>query len=695
MEVYVSRLASFQSSSRKKPKWPHSYPTPRDLADAGFYYDPHPSSNDNVSCFLCKKALDGWDVDDNPVKEHFQHSRQCGWAILKYTKFLGEDAISFTDKELQDAREATFGSWWPHEQKRGWFSKIKKMSRAGFYYNPTPDSNDMVSCIYCGLGLDGWEPKDDPMEEHKKRAPSCLFFQQLTITKIPVSELKVFSNKLGNDAGIQNNDVLNPYGLETCLKSKVKLPLTRSKIRSIKKPVKKSKDNDLQSRSKESSLTFYEEKHKNALCNSSSDLIVDNALFSDNQTLAEQDKNDNDNKFIDVNSFSPFNGMRMTRSRINSFSNKSDILYIEKEITKASKLKSRKRRSQQIKKENNLNKMPEGNNYMNNININSTAIKKYRDESIIENDRQNDTFIKLDEHLVGPALEVTESDIFEDIHTQELQNNFIATKTILSKNHRKASFVKSSKSVRKLSLKRNIESNYNGDIEKKNILNFEDLEVEKRSCLRYKKSSRINTQISELAKDRIASIENSSTKKKPKQVLKINNIVNLQKGLENVSQISDLSEVTSFRFIDKENISEGFSDPFKEEKVSDFVMKNSFQGLLQQNFEGIFGFDKSENQKENAKNVLVSEIINNSDNSKITDWVPINSQALVFNSSSNMLVNSHELTASELDMTIEEWIKFITRKQVEKLEIECQRMISVLKKEGERAKQAILGIRES
>lgn len=37
------------------------------------------------------------------------------------------------------------------------------MSRAGFYYNPTPDSNDMVSCIYCGLGLDGWEPKDDPM----------------------------------------------------------------------------------------------------------------------------------------------------------------------------------------------------------------------------------------------------------------------------------------------------------------------------------------------------------------------------------------------------------------------------------------------------------------------------------------------------------------------------------------------------
>ena len=37
------------------------------------------------------------------------------------------------------------------------------MARAGFYYTPTDDSEDMVNCPYCLIGLDGWEPKDDPL----------------------------------------------------------------------------------------------------------------------------------------------------------------------------------------------------------------------------------------------------------------------------------------------------------------------------------------------------------------------------------------------------------------------------------------------------------------------------------------------------------------------------------------------------
>ena len=37
------------------------------------------------------------------------------------------------------------------------------MAKAGFYYTPTDDSEDMVNCPYCLIGLDGWEPKDDPL----------------------------------------------------------------------------------------------------------------------------------------------------------------------------------------------------------------------------------------------------------------------------------------------------------------------------------------------------------------------------------------------------------------------------------------------------------------------------------------------------------------------------------------------------
>jgi hypothetical protein len=38
------------------------------------------------------------------------------------------------------------------------------MAKAGFFYTPS-DKDDQVTCPFCLLGLDGWEPKDDPMYE--------------------------------------------------------------------------------------------------------------------------------------------------------------------------------------------------------------------------------------------------------------------------------------------------------------------------------------------------------------------------------------------------------------------------------------------------------------------------------------------------------------------------------------------------
>jgi hypothetical protein len=37
------------------------------------------------------------------------------------------------------------------------------MAKAGFYFAPTYASEDNVTCMYCEVGLEGWEPKDDPM----------------------------------------------------------------------------------------------------------------------------------------------------------------------------------------------------------------------------------------------------------------------------------------------------------------------------------------------------------------------------------------------------------------------------------------------------------------------------------------------------------------------------------------------------
>ncbi|EMR11033.1 hypothetical protein PNEG_00631 [Pneumocystis murina B123] len=682
MEVYASRLASFQLSSRKKLKWPHIRPTPKDLAEAGFYYDPSSSSHDNVVCFLCKKALDGWNANDNPVKEHIEHSRQCGWAILKYIKLCDKERNFFSEKELQDAREATFGHWWPHEQKRGWFSKVKKMSNAGFYYSPTLDSNDMVSCIYCGLGLDGWEPKDDPMEEHKKRAPSCFFFHQSTTTRLKVSEFKASSDKVKQNLDVQNDDSLD--GDDSILISKSKTNSSKTKRRSIvKRSSKKSKDNNVQPRLKKplsvSHKDDYDSSHEAFLLSA-----IDDKLVLDKSNLIEEKNDENNSNNID--NFCSYKETCSSFSHTNSPFGNSEFPFAGKEIIKTSKLKNT-RQSQQIKKENDLNKLSFDNKHKYNTNINTNATKIQKNASIIENNKQNDLSMRSNKRLTRLGVK---NDIFESYDSEGSQNGCILAKTTSNKFHRKTSFVKSAKSGEKMSL-RGMKLSY--DNEEKLVSESENQKI-KKSFLRPRKLSRVNTQTDEL-EDQIISTKDSDIKKKTRLNRKTNEIVNF-KELKNASKLtSKLSEVIPLQSVNKGNNYEENGDSFNRNEIfNNFVVKDSFDDSLQQKSKRIFDFDILESETKKAKDISISEIFNNNTDKKTCNWIPIDVEALVFNSSSDILANSHELTVAELDMTIEEWMKSIIQKQVEKLEIECQRMISILKKEGERAKQAILSIQE-
>jgi hypothetical protein len=78
-----------------------------------------------------------------------------------------------------EARKATFADKWPHESKRGWKCKVKQvclierleviklismqMVEAGWKYTPSAESDDMATCTYCDLMLDGWENGDKPL----------------------------------------------------------------------------------------------------------------------------------------------------------------------------------------------------------------------------------------------------------------------------------------------------------------------------------------------------------------------------------------------------------------------------------------------------------------------------------------------------------------------------------------------------
>eukprot|EP00038_Savillea_parva_P004438 m.137818 g.137818 ORF g.137818 m.137818 type:complete len:318 (-) comp11471_c0_seq3:102-1055(-) len=125
---------------------------PVEMAKAGFY---HVGPEDNASCFMCGKDLDGWEADDEPMKEHIKHSTQC----------------PFVNLHLEANRLKTF-KFWPHKTFK---HKAKAFAAAGFVHCPSDDATDMVRCFTCNKHLAGWEPEDDPWEEHKSHCKQCPF----------------------------------------------------------------------------------------------------------------------------------------------------------------------------------------------------------------------------------------------------------------------------------------------------------------------------------------------------------------------------------------------------------------------------------------------------------------------------------------------------------------------------------------
>ncbi|KAK7427446.1 hypothetical protein QQZ08_006052 [Neonectria magnoliae] len=194
--TYEDRLASFHRSVKKRASgangrgtknlsWPHRNIAPASLARAGFFYNPSPASPDNVTCFLCHKGLDGWEAGDDPLLEHLKHGPDCGWAVVAAIEAeLGDYAQEDPSQPyMKDARKATFAGRWPHDSKKGWKCKTKQLVDAGWKYTPTSDSDDMATCVYCQLALDGWEPADKPLDEHYNRSPDCPFFALLEQTQ--------------------------------------------------------------------------------------------------------------------------------------------------------------------------------------------------------------------------------------------------------------------------------------------------------------------------------------------------------------------------------------------------------------------------------------------------------------------------------------------------------------------------------
>lgn len=177
-------------SKRKRIKWPSSHPSAESMSEAGFYFDPLSSSQDNATCFDCGVHLDGWEPHDIPILEHIKSSPFCLWAnIVASLQRDGQSRTSATPSvaasgsytclldnpqgaDSHALRVQSFDGW-PQDYDG---PSIGQLASAGFFYNCQDPHDDTASCMYCGTTLGGWEPGDDPNFEHQKRRPDCYYY---------------------------------------------------------------------------------------------------------------------------------------------------------------------------------------------------------------------------------------------------------------------------------------------------------------------------------------------------------------------------------------------------------------------------------------------------------------------------------------------------------------------------------------
>jgi len=65
---------------------------------------------------------------------------------------------------------------WPHVDCN---CTPEKLADAGWFMIGTANEPDLVKCYYCQREIDGWEPEDDPWEEHLRRSGDpCPFIKK-------------------------------------------------------------------------------------------------------------------------------------------------------------------------------------------------------------------------------------------------------------------------------------------------------------------------------------------------------------------------------------------------------------------------------------------------------------------------------------------------------------------------------------
>ncbi|KAF6197352.1 hypothetical protein GE061_020287 [Apolygus lucorum] len=185
----IARLTTFYD-------WPHTDPSPTDLARAGFYYT---GRTDICRCPFCRTEIGRWSEGDEPIADHERWSPQCRFlrndrgyneeerVDVRGSGGNGDSDITNSVESLRGyvcSRRPLFMDYATEgarlESYLDWPISIRvrpnRLSDAGFYYL---GKGDQTKCFHCGIGLNAWRDTDDPWTEHARHSPKCRYMQMV------------------------------------------------------------------------------------------------------------------------------------------------------------------------------------------------------------------------------------------------------------------------------------------------------------------------------------------------------------------------------------------------------------------------------------------------------------------------------------------------------------------------------------
>lgn len=165
---------------RSLSHWPHSVPSKEDMICAGWF-----SCNitDRVICIYCDKLCHQWAINDDPREVHRRLSPNCPFVRGMISSKISSPEIvnSKTNEKIQpkhanmteiSQREASFSNGTSPES----LPTVESLVRAGFFLSR---ESNTITCFYCNGSLKNWNSNIDPMIEHARWFPNCIYAKHL------------------------------------------------------------------------------------------------------------------------------------------------------------------------------------------------------------------------------------------------------------------------------------------------------------------------------------------------------------------------------------------------------------------------------------------------------------------------------------------------------------------------------------